>query len=143
MVGKRSKEAGIMTCWRCSEVATHFMQDVESGIVFPYCERHAKEYEGHGLPIYPIAGTVTAKRGAFTKFVKRRRRQMLGGENVAAAVGALGSVYAGKFRKRIYSRVEREDLRAAEKESPVCEYCGGLKLSNGQCLDCGALERKR
>jgi hypothetical protein len=65
---------GIMTCWRCSEVATHFMQDGESGIVFPYCERHAKEYEGFGMPIYPIASTVTAKKGAFRKFVKRRRR---------------------------------------------------------------------
>jgi hypothetical protein len=73
MAGKRFKEAGIMTCWRCSEVATHFMQDGGLGIVFPYCERHAKEYEGFGMPIYPIAGAVTAKQGAFRKFVKRRR----------------------------------------------------------------------
>jgi hypothetical protein len=80
MADKRFKEAGIMTClyrevngWRCSEVATHFTQDEELGIVFPYCERHAKEYEGHGVPIYLIADTVTAKRGAFREFVKRRR----------------------------------------------------------------------
>jgi ribosomal protein L32 len=66
---------------------------------------------------------------------------MLGAENVAAAVSALGSVYAEKFRKR--TQVEHEDQRAAEKGSPVCEYCGGLRLSNGQCIDCGALERKR
>jgi hypothetical protein len=80
MARKKVEDAGIMTClyrevngWRCGEVATHFTQDRELGVVFPYCERHAKEYEDQGVPIYPIAGTVIAKKGAFRKFVKRRR----------------------------------------------------------------------